>query len=91
MVVQFHKSAAHSLEHAKLACFDLMNRTDTLVKDVNNYDILRHTGDLSHANGYMSEWDQFQEQVADITACVPYMVTKYVKHAHIDYVSWKSL
>lgn len=68
-----------------------MNRTDTLVKDVNNYDILFHTGDLSHANGYMSEWDQFQEQVADITARVPYMITKYVKYVHIDYVSWKML
>ena len=59
VVVQFHKKAAHSLEHGKLACLDQMNRTDTLVKDVNNYDILFHTGDLSHANGYMSEWDQF--------------------------------
>ena len=79
------------MEHGKLACLDPMNRTDTLVEDVNNYDILFHTGDLSHASGYMSEWDQFQEQVADITAYVPYMVTKYVKHTHIDYVSWKSL
>jgi phosphodiesterase/alkaline phosphatase D-like protein len=64
-----------------------LNTTDTLVKDVNNYDVVFHIGDLSYANGYMSEWDQFQEQVADITARVPYMITKYVKYVHIDYVS----
>ena len=55
VVVQFHKSAAHPLEHGKLACLDPMNRTDTLVKDINNYDVVFHIGDLSHSNGYMSE------------------------------------
>lgn len=64
-----------------------LNTTDTLVKDANNYDVVFHIGDLSYSNGYMSEWDQFQEQVADITARVPYMITKYVKYVHNDYVS----
>jgi hypothetical protein len=52
-----------------------INTTDQLVKDLDNYDIVFHIGDLAYANGYMSEWDQFHEQVGDIAARVPYMVT----------------
>ncbi|KAG0631433.1 hypothetical protein M758_1G252900 [Ceratodon purpureus] len=52
-----------------------LNTTDQLVQDVENYDIVFHIGDLAYANGYMSQWDQFHEQVGEIAARVPYMVT----------------
>lgn len=49
--------------------------SDQLSKDVENYDILFHIGDLAYANGYISQWDQFHEQVGETAARVPYMVT----------------
>ncbi|CAO2202670.1 unnamed protein product [Urochloa humidicola] len=51
-----------------------LNTTDTLVKDLDNYDIVFHIGDLPYANGYISQWDQFTAQVAPITATKPYMI-----------------
>nr|CAB3481534.1 unnamed protein product [Digitaria exilis] len=51
-----------------------LNTTDTLIKDLDNYDIVFHIGDLPYANGYISQWDQFTAQVADITAKKPYMI-----------------
>ncbi|PUZ52373.1 hypothetical protein GQ55_6G264400 [Panicum hallii var. hallii] len=51
-----------------------LNTTDTLVKDLDNYDIVFHIGDLPYANGYISQWDQFTAQVAPITANKPYMI-----------------
>ncbi|KAF8739187.1 hypothetical protein HU200_013907 [Digitaria exilis] len=51
-----------------------LNTTDTLVKDLDNYDIVFHIGDLPYANGYISQWDQFTAQVAPITAKKPYMI-----------------
>ncbi|CAL5005086.1 unnamed protein product [Urochloa decumbens] len=51
-----------------------LNTTDTLVKDLENYDIVFHIGDLPYANGYISQWDQFTAQVAPITAKKPYMI-----------------
>ncbi|KAA0057773.1 nucleotide pyrophosphatase/phosphodiesterase-like [Cucumis melo var. makuwa] len=51
-----------------------LNTTDQLVKDLNNIDIVFHIGDLSYANGYLSEWDQFTAQVEPIASRVPYMV-----------------
>ncbi|KAG2580216.1 hypothetical protein PVAP13_6NG324600 [Panicum virgatum] len=51
-----------------------LNTTDTLVKDLDNYDIVFHIGDLPYANGYISQWDQFTAQVAPITAKRPYMI-----------------
>ncbi|KAF8739185.1 hypothetical protein HU200_013905 [Digitaria exilis] len=51
-----------------------LNTTDTLINDLDNYDIVFHIGDLPYANGYISQWDQFTAQVADITAKKPYMI-----------------
>lgn len=51
-----------------------LNTTDQLVKDLDNIDIVFHIGDLSYANGYISQWDQFTSQVEPIASTVPYMV-----------------
>ncbi|KAM6570303.1 hypothetical protein CsatB_018288 [Cannabis sativa] len=51
-----------------------LNTTDQLVKDLKNYDIVFHIGDMAYADGYLSEWDQFIAQVSPIASAVPYMV-----------------
>ncbi|KAK4569024.1 hypothetical protein RGQ29_004432 [Quercus rubra] len=51
-----------------------LNTTDQLIKDLKNIDIVFHIGDLSYANGYISQWDQFTSQVEPIASTVPYMV-----------------
>lgn len=53
-----------------------LNTTDQLIKDLDNIDIVFHIGDLSYANGYLSEWDQFTAQVEPIASRVPYMVAR---------------
>nr|CAB3484073.1 unnamed protein product [Digitaria exilis] len=45
-----------------------LNTTDKLIKDLNNIDIVFHIGDISYANGYISQWDQFTQQVEGITS-----------------------
>ncbi|KAM5571674.1 putative inactive purple acid phosphatase 27 [Rosa sericea] len=51
-----------------------LNTTDQVISDLNNIDIVFHIGDLSYANGYISQWDQFTAQVEPIASTVPYMV-----------------
>ncbi|KAM0896834.1 hypothetical protein ACQ4PT_022965 [Festuca glaucescens] len=51
-----------------------LNTTDTLIKDLDNYDMVFHIGDMPYANGYLSQWDQFTAQVAPISAKKPYMI-----------------
>lgn len=51
-----------------------LNTTDQLIKDLNYIDIVFHIGDLTYANGYLSQWDQFTAQVEPIASTVPYMV-----------------
>lgn len=51
-----------------------LNTTDRLIEDLENIDIVFHIGDLSYANGYLSQWDQFTAQVEPIASHVPYMV-----------------
>lgn len=51
-----------------------LNTTDRLIEDLDNIDIVLHIGDLSYANGYLSEWDQFTSQIEPIASRVPYMV-----------------
>ncbi|KAJ8514021.1 hypothetical protein OPV22_004455 [Ensete ventricosum] len=51
-----------------------LNTTYQLIKDLKNIDIVFHIGDLSYANGYLSQWDQFTAQVEPIASTVPYMV-----------------
>lgn len=53
-----------------------LNTTDQLIKDIKNFDIVFHIGDLSYANGYLSQWDQFTSQVEPIASAVPYMVAR---------------
>lgn len=51
-----------------------LNTTDQLIKDLKNIDIVFHIGDISYANGYISQWDQFTAQVEPIASTVPYMI-----------------
>ncbi|XP_060967202.1 probable inactive purple acid phosphatase 27 [Cannabis sativa] len=51
-----------------------LNTTDQLIRDLKNYDILFHIGDMAYADGYLSEWDQFIAQVSPISSAVPYMI-----------------
>ncbi|CAN6477187.1 unnamed protein product [Victoria cruziana] len=51
-----------------------LNTTDQLIKDLRNIDIVFHIGDLSYANGYLSQWDQFTSQIEQVASTVPYMV-----------------
>ncbi|OEL12549.1 putative inactive purple acid phosphatase 27 [Dichanthelium oligosanthes] len=48
--------------------------TDRLIKDLPNYDAVFHIGDLSYANGFLAQWDQFTAQIEPIASKVPYMV-----------------
>lgn len=52
--------------------------TDRLVKDLPNYDAVFHIGDLSYANGFLAQWDQFTAQIEPIASKVPYMVARFV-------------
>jgi hypothetical protein len=54
-----------------------LNTTDTLVKDIANIDLVFHNGDIVYANGYIAQWDQFVEQVSNISKQVPYMLSRY--------------
>ncbi|KAH7684812.1 Phosphodiesterase I protein [Dioscorea alata] len=51
-----------------------LNTTDQLIKDLNNIDIVFHIGDITYANGYISQWDQFTSQIEPIASTVPYMI-----------------
>ncbi|XP_077250331.1 putative inactive purple acid phosphatase 27 [Tasmannia lanceolata] len=51
-----------------------LNTTDQIIKDLDNIDIVFHIGDITYANGYISQWDQFTSQVEPIASAVPYMI-----------------
>lgn len=51
-----------------------LNTTDQLIKDLKDIDIVFHIGDITYANGYLSQWDQFTAQVEPIASTVPYMI-----------------
>ncbi|KAJ8771544.1 hypothetical protein K2173_026721 [Erythroxylum novogranatense] len=51
-----------------------LNTTDQLIKDISNIDIIFHIGDITYANGYISQWDQFTSMVEPISSTVPYMI-----------------
>ncbi|KAJ3669611.1 hypothetical protein LUZ60_011561 [Juncus effusus] len=51
-----------------------LNTTDTITKDLDNIDAVFHIGDITYANGYLSEWDQFSAQIEPISSRVPYML-----------------
>lgn len=64
-----------------------LNTTDQLVKDIDNFDIVFHIGDLTYSNGYLAQWDQFTEQVENITSRVPYMTGRYLRYSSIEFLS----
>ncbi|KAK7274958.1 hypothetical protein RIF29_16061 [Crotalaria pallida] len=51
-----------------------LNTTKQLIRDLENIDVVFHIGDISYANGYLSQWDQFTAQVEPIASAVPYMI-----------------
>nr|XP_007153519.1 hypothetical protein PHAVU_003G042300g [Phaseolus vulgaris]ESW25513.1 hypothetical protein PHAVU_003G042300g [Phaseolus vulgaris] len=51
-----------------------INTTMQLIQDLKNIDLVFHIGDICYANGYLSQWDQFTEQVEPIASAVPYMI-----------------
>lgn len=57
-----------------------LNTTDQLIKDLKDIDIVFHIGDITYANGYISQWDQFTAQVEPIASTVPYMIARFVRH-----------
>lgn len=67
-----------------------LNTTDQLIRDLSNFDIVFHIGDITYANGYISQWDQFTAQVEPIASTVPYMIGRFVcfpgesKHAFLN-------
>ena len=56
-----------------------LNTTDQLIKDLKNYDIVFHIGDMAYSDGYVSQWDKFTAQVEPIASTVPYMVARFVQ------------
>lgn len=55
-----------------------LNTTDQLIRDLSNIDIVFHIGDITYANGYISQWDQFTAQVEPIASTVPYMIGRFI-------------
>lgn len=72
-VTQAERDHSNEYNNYQLAS---LNTTDRLMEDIENYDLVIHNGDIVYANGYVSEWDQFTEQVENITARVPYMISR---------------
>lgn len=59
-----------------------LNTTDQLLKDLDDIDIVFHIGDITYANGYIAQWDQFTEQIEGITSRVPYMIGRYTNSSY---------
>jgi len=60
-----------------------LNTTNQLIKDLKNIDMVFHIGDITYANGYLSQWDQFTAQVEPIASTVPYMVGRLVQYSNL--------
>ncbi|EFJ34563.1 hypothetical protein SELMODRAFT_406013 [Selaginella moellendorffii] len=75
-VVIFGDMGTHQRDGSRMY-FDLepgsLNTTDTLNNEINDIDIIFHIGDISYATGYLSEWDQFTEQIENLSSKVPYI------------------
>eukprot|EP00775_Hariotina_reticulata_P004167 gene4166-4415_t len=52
-----------------------LNTTAGLLQDVigAGYQLLMHNGDISYARGYVTQWDNFMQQMEPIISQVPYM------------------
>lgn len=68
-----------------------LNTTDQLISDLDNIDIVFHIGDITYANGYISQWDQFTSQVEPIASTVPYMLARFANFHFILSVIISSL
>jgi len=55
-----------------------LNTTKQIIQDLKDIDIVFNIGDLSYANGYLSQWDQFTAQIEPIASTVPYMTARFV-------------
>ncbi|EOA12505.1 hypothetical protein CARUB_v10026184mg [Capsella rubella] len=51
-----------------------LNTTKQLIRLLNGTDVVFHIGDISYANGYLSQWDQFTAPIEPIASTVPYMI-----------------
>ena len=61
-----------------------LDTTNQLIKDLKNIDIVFHIGDITYANGYLSQWDQFTSQIAPISSLVPYMLARYCGFCYVS-------
>lgn len=48
--------------------------TTRLMSGEKGYQLLLHNGDISYARGYVSQWDNFHNQMETVTTKMPYMV-----------------
>ncbi|KAG8049062.1 hypothetical protein GUJ93_ZPchr0009g2434 [Zizania palustris] len=48
--------------------------TNQIIKELDSIDMVIHIGDISYADGYLSQWDQFTAQIEPIASSVPYMI-----------------
>lgn len=63
-----------------------LNTTKQLIKELKDTNIVFHIGDISYANGYLSQWDQFTSQVEPIASAVPYMLARYTTCFCISFI-----
>ncbi|KAB1217456.1 putative inactive purple acid phosphatase 27 [Morella rubra] len=64
-------SRYHLMHYIKKCHIKILKRKE---KKLDNIDIVLHIGDITYANGYISQWDQFTSQVEPIASAVPYMI-----------------
>lgn len=67
-----------------------LNTTDQLINDLKNIDIVFHIGDITYANGYISQWDQFTAQVEPIASTVPYMIARFASLTLLSVIKLQS-
>lgn len=51
-----------------------LNTTKQLINELDSTDIVFLIGDITYANGYLSQWDQFTAQVEPIASTIPFMI-----------------
>ena len=55
-----------------------LNTTKQLINELDSTDIVFLIGDITYANGYLSQWDQFTAQVEPIASTIPFMIARCV-------------
>ncbi|EGD77454.1 hypothetical protein PTSG_08549 [Salpingoeca rosetta] len=61
----------HSLQQTDMA--PSRNTTDGIEAEIADKHLLMHIGDISYARGYVSQWEQFHDQIEPIATSLPYM------------------